>query len=84
MEIYLLLRANVRHAWLYECDAETLKLSSEGGDCGSKKYERGYGSAYGGVWRILRVAGVWSQAGGFVLVRLAGIWFLWPWRCFHI
>jgi hypothetical protein len=27
---------------------EKLKLSSEGGDSGSKKYKRGYGGAYGG------------------------------------
>lgn len=25
----------------------------------------------GGVWRSLRVAGIWSQAVGFVVVRLA-------------
>jgi hypothetical protein len=28
----------------------------------------------GGVWRSLHLAGVWSQAVGFVLVRLTGIW----------
>jgi hypothetical protein len=31
-----------------------LKLSSDGGDSG----KRGYGGAYGGVWRSLRLAGV--------------------------
>jgi hypothetical protein len=31
------------------------------GDSGSKKYKRGCGGAYGGVWRSLRLAGVWSQ-----------------------
>jgi hypothetical protein len=46
------------------------KLASDGGDSGSKKCKRGYG----GVWRSLRLAGVWSQAVGFMLVRLAGIW----------
>jgi hypothetical protein len=46
-----------------------LKLSSDGGDSGSKKYKRGYG----GVWRRLRLAEVWSQAVGFLL-HLAGIW----------
>jgi hypothetical protein len=28
-----------------------LKLTSDGGDSGRKKCKRGYGSAYGGVWR---------------------------------
>jgi hypothetical protein len=51
-----------------------LKLSCDSGDSGSKKCKRGYGGAYGGVWQSLRLAGVWSQAVGFVLVRLAGIW----------
>jgi hypothetical protein len=51
-----------------------LKLSSDGGDSGSKICKLGYGDAYGGVWRRLRLAGFWSQAVGFVLVRLAGIW----------
>jgi hypothetical protein len=51
-----------------------LKLSSDGGNSGSKKCKRGYGGAYGGVWRSLRLAGVCCQAVGFVLVRLAGIW----------
>jgi hypothetical protein len=49
---------------------EKLKLNSDDGDSGGKKCKRGYG----GVWRSLRLAGVWSQAVGFVLVRLAGIW----------
>jgi hypothetical protein len=51
-----------------------LKLSSDGGDPGSKKCKRGYGGACGGVWRSLRMAGVLSHSVGFVLVRLAGIW----------
>jgi hypothetical protein len=50
------------------------KVSSEGGDSGSKKCKRGYGGAHGGVWRSVRLAIVWSQAVGFVLLRLAGIW----------
>jgi hypothetical protein len=54
------------------------KLSSDGGDSGSKKCKRGYGRAYRGVWLTLRLVGVWSQAVGFVLVRLAGIWFQSP------
>jgi hypothetical protein len=45
---------------------EKLKLSSDGGDYGSKKCKRGCGGAYGGVWRSPRLAGVWSQAVGFV------------------
>jgi hypothetical protein len=52
---------------------KTSKLSSEGGDSGSKKRKRGYGGACGGIWRSLHLAGVWSQAVGFVLVCLAGI-----------
>jgi hypothetical protein len=48
-----------------------LKLISDGGDSGSKKYNR----SYGGVWRSLRLVGVWSlsQAVGFVLMRFTGI-----------
>jgi hypothetical protein len=51
-----------------------LKLISEDNDSGSKKYKRGHGGAYGGIWRSLFLAEVWSQAVGFVLERLAGIW----------
>jgi hypothetical protein len=51
------------------------KSCSDGGDFGGKKCKTSYGDACGGVWRSLRLAGVWSQAVGFVLVRLAGIWF---------
>jgi hypothetical protein len=50
------------------------KLSSDGPDVRSKKYKRGIGGAYGEVWQSLHLAGVWSQAVGFVLVRLAGNW----------
>jgi hypothetical protein len=53
---------------------KTLKLSSDGGTSGGKKCKRGYGGACGGVWRSLHLAGVFSQAVGFVLVHLAGIW----------
>jgi hypothetical protein len=35
-----------------------MKLSSDGGDCGSNKCKRNHDGAYGGVW---------SQAVGFVL-----------------
>jgi hypothetical protein len=52
-----------------------LKLIFDGGDFDSMKCKLGYGGAYGGVW---------SQAVGFVLVLLAGIWFQSSWRCFHI
>jgi hypothetical protein len=76
--------ANVRHAWLYEwavCAMWTkLKLSSDGGYSDRKKCIRDYGGAYGGVWREY---GAWSQAVGFVLLRLAAICFQSPWRCFH-
>jgi hypothetical protein len=69
---------NVRHARLYEgavrAMRKKIKLNSDGGDTSSKKCKRGYGSACGGVWRSLRLVGVRSQAVGFVLVRLAGIW----------
>jgi hypothetical protein len=44
------------------------KLSSDGGESGSKKCKRGYGGAYGVIWRSLCLAGVWSQVVGFVLV----------------
>jgi hypothetical protein len=61
-----------------------LKLSSDGGDSGSKKCKRSYGSAYGEVWRSLRLTRVWSQAIGSVMVPLKGIWVQSPLRCFHI
>jgi hypothetical protein len=38
----------------------------------ARNVKRGNGDSYGEVWRSLRLAGVWSQAVGFVLVRLAG------------
>jgi len=50
-----------------------LKLSSDGGYSGIEKCKLGYVSACGWVWRSLRLTGVWSQAVGFVLVRLAGV-----------
>jgi hypothetical protein len=57
-----LVLANARHVWLYECAVRAMrkksKLSSNGGDSGSKKCKQGYGEAYGGVWRSLRLAGV--------------------------
>jgi hypothetical protein len=51
-----------------------IKLISDGGDSGSKKCKRGCGGAYDGIWRSLRLVGVWSQEVGFALVRLVGIW----------
>jgi hypothetical protein len=42
-------------------------------ETGTKKCKRGYGGAYGGVWRSLRLAGVWGQAAGFVSVLLEGM-----------
>jgi hypothetical protein len=55
----------VRHS----SDAEKFKLGSDGGDSGSKKRKPGHGSGTGGVWQDMHVAGVWSQAVGFVFVR---------------
>jgi hypothetical protein len=43
---------------------KTLKLDSDGDDSGRKKCKRGYGSAYGGIWRSLRLAGNWSLESG--------------------
>jgi hypothetical protein len=51
-----------------------LKLSSDGGNSGSKKCKQGYG----GVWWSLHLAKVWSHMVDFVLVHLAGIWFQLP------
>jgi hypothetical protein len=81
MNLLLNIIANVRHAWLCECAVcamrKKMKLISDGGDSGGKKCKWGYG----GVWRSLRLAGVWSQAVGFVFVRVAGVWLQSPWRC---
>jgi hypothetical protein len=43
-----------------------MKLSSDCGVSGSKKYKRGYGE----VWREF---GDWIQAAGFALVRVGAI-----------
>jgi hypothetical protein len=56
------------------CYAEMLKLSSDSGDSGVKNCNRGCGGAYGEVWRSMRLAGVWSQAVGFLLVRFVALW----------
>jgi hypothetical protein len=61
------LNVQVRLSW----DAEKFEVSSDGGSSGSKKC---CGGTYDGVWWNLRFAGVWSQAVGFMLVHLAGIW----------
>jgi hypothetical protein len=37
-----------------------LKLSSDGGDSGNKKFKRGYG----GVWWSLRLPGLWNLESG--------------------
>jgi hypothetical protein len=47
-----------------------LKFHSDGGNSGNKKCKWGYG----GVWQSPHLAGVWSQAVGFVLMHLARIW----------
>jgi hypothetical protein len=41
-------------------------LCSEGGGCGSKKSKLGYDGAYGGIWRSLLLAGVYSGDRNFV------------------
>jgi hypothetical protein len=53
---------------------EKLRLSSDGGVYDGKKCKLGCDGTYGGVWLSLRLAGVWSQAVDFVLLRLTGIW----------
>jgi hypothetical protein len=68
--------ANIRQVRVqYECAVRAmrkkLKLSSNGGELGSKKLKWGYGGVCDGVWRSLRLAGIWNQAVGIVLVRLA-------------
>jgi hypothetical protein len=40
---------------------KNLKLSSDGSDSGNKKCNRSNGGARGGIWRILRLAGVWQS-----------------------
>jgi hypothetical protein len=68
--------ANVRHAWLYEFAVRVLrnKWSSVGSDYGSKKCKRSYGGVYGGVWRSLSLAEVWSQesSGRFCVGAFGG------------
>jgi hypothetical protein len=48
-----------------------LKSSSDGGESGGNRCKRSYSGAFGGVWRSLLLIGVWSQAVGFVVVRVA-------------
>jgi hypothetical protein len=68
----------------YSAMQRNLILSSNGSDCGSRKCKRGYNVTCGGVCQSLRLTGVWSQAVGFVLVRLTRMWPQLPWRCSHI
>jgi hypothetical protein len=47
-----------------------MKFNFDGGDSGSKKCKRGYGGAYGGVWRSLNTGGrfcvgVFGRESGF-------------------
>jgi hypothetical protein len=70
-------RDNIRRAWLYKCairaTRKKLKLSSDGGDSGSKECKRGCGGAYGGDWRSLGLEGFCNlQSGGRVCVRALG------------
>jgi hypothetical protein len=52
--------ANIRDASLEDAMRKKLKLSSDGGDCDSKKRKR----CYGGFWRSLQSEGVWSEVVG--------------------
>jgi hypothetical protein len=54
------LTARVRRS----CDAEGLKLSSDGGDSHRKKCKQDHGGAYGGFWRNLCLEEVWSLESG--------------------
>jgi hypothetical protein len=57
--------AIARHDLLYESSIRQMrKKNSDGGNSGSKKYIQGYGDTYGGVWRTVRLTGVWSKAVG--------------------
>jgi hypothetical protein len=40
----------------------------------ARKTNKAMAVRHGEVWQNLRLAGIWSQAVGIVLVRLAGIW----------
>jgi hypothetical protein len=62
--------AYVRQAALHETPLVQWekKIISNGSDFGGKKWKTGYGGAYGGVWRSLRLAGVRSQKVGSLLV----------------
>jgi hypothetical protein len=51
------------------------KVSSDGGNSGSKKWKRGCDGVYGVVLQSLHLVGVWNQLVHFVLVHLAGIRF---------
>lgn len=67
--------ANIRHAVKVRrsCNAEKLKLISDNDDSGSKKCKQGYDGAHKGVLWSRPLAGAWSQAVDYTLVRLAGI-----------
>jgi hypothetical protein len=57
------------------CDAEKVEIKIlTRATLAARNAKRGYGGSSGEVWRNQRLAGVWSQAVGFVLVHLAGIW----------
>jgi hypothetical protein len=45
-------------------NSNLLKLSSDGGDSGSRKCKRSCSGTYGGVWWSLLLAGVWSLESG--------------------
>jgi hypothetical protein len=47
-----------------------MKLSSDGGDSGSKKCKQGYDGTYGAVWRSLR----WRESGVRRSVLCCCVW----------
>lgn len=61
--------ANVRHALLHECAFRIMRkqIHTVATPVARNAYEAG------GVWRSLRLMGLWSQVMGFVLVRLAAV-----------
>jgi hypothetical protein len=66
---------SVRHTWLGGCTVRTMR---------KKKVWFQDDANEAVVAPVVGSGGVYSQAVGFVSVRLAGIWLQSPWRCVHI